>query len=412
MSGLVLGGGGGKGGYHIGAWKALRELGIEIEAVTGTSVGALNGSFIAQGKFQEALDIWENISPEQLMEIDGDHFNDLINFKLKLTLENIETTMKLAEKHFKNKGISVQPLREMIEEHVDESKMRESEIDFGLVTVNLTDLKPMELFIKDIPEGKVPEYMLASSFLPTFESMELDGKLFLDGGFHDNLPINMMLAKGIEEIIAVDLNAIGIRKHVKNKSAKIKMIQPSGDLGKILEFDSGKSRRNISMGYLDTLKVFGKLDGHRYFMTGLPEDDYFVRLLAELTIEDMKLILNEMGIKGKPTHRNLFEQGVPEIARLLGIREAETYRDLLVRMIEIVADQLEIERLWIYQYHEIVGLLLDKKAEADRAPQSSELLEQFKKLIMSSDRRTRGVRVAFKILEMIDAHNMRQVELS
>ncbi len=410
MSGLVLGGGGGKGGYHIGAWKALRELGIEIEAVTGTSVGALNGSFVAQGKFQEALDIWENISPEQVMEINGDLFNDLINFKLKLTLENIETTMKLAEKHYKNKGISVQPLREMIDEHVDESKMRQSDIDFGLVTFNLTDLKPMEVFIKDIPEGKVPDYMMASSFLPSFESMELDGKMFLDGGFHDNLPINLMLQKGITEIIAVDLNAIGIRKQVKSKSAQIKMIEPSGDLGKILEFDSEKSRRNIQMGYLDTLKAFGKFDGHRYFLTELPKDDYFVRLLAELTEDDMRLILLEMGIKAQPTHRNLFEKGVPEIARLLGIKEADTYRDLLVRLIEIVADQLELERLRVYPYNVIVGLLLDKKAEADQVPQSSELLDQFRKLIMSSDRRTRGVRVAFKILEMIDDHNMRRNE--
>ena len=218
MYGLVLAGGGGKGGYHIGVWRALRELGIEISAVTGTSVGALNGAFICQDKFEEAIDIWSNISPEQVMETDGEFFNDFINFRIKLTRKNLDTYLRLADKHLKNKGISIVPLKEMINENVDEELIRKSEITFGLVTVSLTDRKPLELFIEDIPNGKLTEYLLASSFLPTFEPMELDGKKFIDGGFHDNLPINLMSKKGIKKIIAVELKAIGIRQTVKDKS--------------------------------------------------------------------------------------------------------------------------------------------------------------------------------------------------
>ena len=47
--GLVLDGGGARGAYQIGAWKALREAGVKIEAVAGTSVGALNGALICMG---------------------------------------------------------------------------------------------------------------------------------------------------------------------------------------------------------------------------------------------------------------------------------------------------------------------------------------------------------------------------
>ena len=55
--GLILAGGGAKGAYQIGAWKALIELGIQIEAIAGTSIGAINGAFIAQGDFDKALTV-------------------------------------------------------------------------------------------------------------------------------------------------------------------------------------------------------------------------------------------------------------------------------------------------------------------------------------------------------------------
>ncbi len=63
MYGLVLEGGGAKGAYHIGAYKAIMEEGIEIKGIAGTSVGALNGgAMIVQGDFEKAYEIWHNIS--------------------------------------------------------------------------------------------------------------------------------------------------------------------------------------------------------------------------------------------------------------------------------------------------------------------------------------------------------------
>ena len=52
--GLVLEGGGAKGAYQIGAWKALKEAGVRIRAVAGTSVGALNGALICMGDLEQA----------------------------------------------------------------------------------------------------------------------------------------------------------------------------------------------------------------------------------------------------------------------------------------------------------------------------------------------------------------------
>ena len=61
MYGLVLEGGGAKGAYHIGAYKAIKDMNIEIGGVAGTSVGALNGAAIAQDDFEKAYELWYNM---------------------------------------------------------------------------------------------------------------------------------------------------------------------------------------------------------------------------------------------------------------------------------------------------------------------------------------------------------------
>ena len=70
MFGLVLEGGGAKGAYQIGAWKALRELGVKIKGVAGTSVGALNGAMIVQNDFDTAYEVWHNISFGKILKVD------------------------------------------------------------------------------------------------------------------------------------------------------------------------------------------------------------------------------------------------------------------------------------------------------------------------------------------------------
>ena len=55
MKALVLSGGGSKGSYQIGVWKALRKLHIKFDIVTGTSVGALNGALVAQKNYYKAI---------------------------------------------------------------------------------------------------------------------------------------------------------------------------------------------------------------------------------------------------------------------------------------------------------------------------------------------------------------------
>jgi len=122
MNGLVLQGGGTKGSYHIGVWKALRELGEEIHAVTGTSIGAINGAMIAQDKFDEVYDLWYNIEISMLSDIDTEMYKKLRELELDSKL--FFSYIKYFKDIFNNRGLDITPFKKLIEREVDEEKVR------------------------------------------------------------------------------------------------------------------------------------------------------------------------------------------------------------------------------------------------------------------------------------------------
>ena len=83
--GLALEGGGAKGAYQIGAWKALREAGIRFSAVSGTSVGALNGAMIVMDDLEKAENVWNNIHFSQVMDVDDEEMRRLMNRDIPLS---------------------------------------------------------------------------------------------------------------------------------------------------------------------------------------------------------------------------------------------------------------------------------------------------------------------------------------
>ena len=140
---LALEGGGAKGAYQIGAWKALREAGVKIDAVAGTSVGALNGSLIVMDDLEKAENIWENIRYSQVMDVDDETMSRLLKGDVKLDeLDNVAQQMFEV---IKNRGFDVTPLRKWISQVVDEKTVRESPVELFIDTFSLSDGKLLEL---------------------------------------------------------------------------------------------------------------------------------------------------------------------------------------------------------------------------------------------------------------------------
>ena len=73
--GLVLSGGGTRGAFQIGVWKALKELQINVKAIVGTSIGALNGALFLQDDFYSTVRLYKQIQINNIMKIDGVNAN-------------------------------------------------------------------------------------------------------------------------------------------------------------------------------------------------------------------------------------------------------------------------------------------------------------------------------------------------
>lgn len=248
---LVLAGGGARGSYQVGVWRALMELGWKPQIITGTSVGSLNGAMFALDLYETARDMWTSIRSQDVMELPEETKNltELHQFLLDVVREG---------------GMDVTPLEEIVERVLDEDRLRASPIRFGLVTVEKRGLRPRELPLEEIPEGKVKDYLLASAAcFPALRAKQIDGVQFLDGGYRDNMPTGLAQKMGAEELVCVDLEGVGIT--LPNRTGlPTTMIRSYWELGDILHFDPDMARRNIELGYYDTLRAFGRLRGCAY----------------------------------------------------------------------------------------------------------------------------------------------------
>ncbi len=352
MLGLVLEGGGAKGAYQIGAWEAFRQLGIEFDAITGTSVGALNGALIAQGDYEKAYDMWYNLRPEQVIQGDPKAIEKLAG--MDIGMDDVESIARYAASVLASGGLDISPLKGLLSQLIDEGRVRRSKADFGMVTVSLTDFRPRELFVADIPGGQLVDYLMASSNLPVFKLSRLNGKLYIDGGFYDNLPINLMAQKGIRDMVAVELKSVGIRQPIKDDGINITWITPSEDIGRLLEFKPEKIRRNMKLGYYDTLRAFHGYGGSLYYLDGKLEKGWALEMLLRLTETDLAPVRSWMGAEGMDCQRFLFEMLLPVLGAVTEAPSGEDYDGLLLRLYESMAKLNNTERLQIIEINRFI----------------------------------------------------------
>ncbi len=255
---VVLGGGGSRGSYQIGVWEALRQLGYQYDFVCGTSVGALNAAIMVQDDFETALKMWCSITSGDVMELPYNEDPEASKSKSYMLRAFIDSFVKEG-------GFDPSPLEKTIRSVIDEEKIRNSSIDFGLVTVLFPSMKPYILTKQTIPFGKLCDYLMASAACyPAMKGRKIDGKTYVDGGYYSNVPIDLALRNGAERIVAVDLESIGIVRPVKDSSVPVTRIHSRWDLGNFLIFDPESAKRNISLGFNDTMKAFGVYDGEWY----------------------------------------------------------------------------------------------------------------------------------------------------
>lgn len=335
---IVLGGGGSRGAYQLGFWRALREAGISYDLVIGTSIGSINAALMATNSYDVASELWEQIKVTDIMR-------DGINLEYSIEAMFKQKTQLLAflKRYVNTKGADIAPLRALIEEVIDEEALRSSETAFGLVTLQVPSLKPMELLREDIPKDELHEYLIASaSCFPAFPLQKIDHKTYIDGGYYDNLAIDFAIRSGAESVIAVDL-AYEDPTHPKyTHMPNITYIAPSWPLGSFLDFNREVLHRNIALGYNDAAKRFSKYRGFRYTFEdrAIPDDPAFLlavqRFEAQIAQDNGITRFSEKG--SSPLSSCVFEhtdgrlscsdwnlRGAEIAAELLGFDPTEIY---------------------------------------------------------------------------------------
>lgn len=347
--GLVLEGGGAKGAYQIGAWKALREAGVKIKGVAGTSVGALNAAFICMDDLEKAETIWKSIAYSKVMDVNDEQMSHL--FAMDMDSEMLREALRDTFRVLADGGTDITPLRTLIEENIDEGKIRQSPVEFFACTYSLTDRKELEVDMKQLPEGHMEDMLLASSYLPVFKNVKFEGKKYTDGGLTNVLPVNTLVNRGYEDVILLRIFGIGhMKKFEIPENVNVYEISPKVSLGNILQFDAQKSRRNMKIGYYDAMRLIYGLQGKIYYIEESGEECYYLNKLLEADPEVQRQVLADYKLHEDDSQRlrNLLEIVFPLMADELKLSKKWTYKELYLSMLEATARQYRVPKYEIY----------------------------------------------------------------
>lgn len=345
---IVLGGGGANGSYQIGVWKALKKLHIKLEAVIGNSVGSLNGAMIIMGNLNLAVKLWQTITLDKIVKINSEKLN-------KLSPESI---LKIIKVMIKNGGLDTEPLRNLFDLYIDEKKIRKSKIDFGIMTYSLDKLKPIQLFIDEIEEGLLKDYLLASASIPIlFKPKIIGGKTLIDGGVYDNIPYSLAKDRGYKNIIVVDISGLGLNRKPDIEGTNTIYIKNSLPLADtIIDFDPNKAANFIQLGYLDTLKTFNKLSGVKYF---IKNNKRIIKKIEKILLsndidKELPLLIS---YKNKDHKTNKIKEYLPS--------PFNKNKNLILSLLECAALSLNIERNKLYNLRDFINTIWWKYQEIE-----------------------------------------------
>lgn len=366
---LVLEGGGAKGAYQIGAVKALYERGYKFNTIVGTSIGAINAAFLCQGDIYVIETLWKTLSFSDIVDVEDEFVQSVIDKKINLSVvkeirRKINTTLK-------NKGIDTSLMRELFKKYIDEEKIRNSKIRFGLVTFCVSDMKPKKVFIEDIPKGELVDYLLASSNLPVFKRAKINNKSFLDGGAFDNCPVEMLYDAGYKNIIALRLFTRNrIRNYsnlIKNNDLHLKMFVPSVELPYILNFETNNLNKLLEYGYFDTIKQLDKLDGLYYTFNKISYEN-IQKYIKEFNPKKSLRLVQMLNIKFK-AGQNIVDvaigKAIPKMNKYVSQRKSIVLKRQLINIVEYVARNENIEFNKIYDFDEFIKILKEKIKNKD-----------------------------------------------
>lgn len=372
MRGLVLEGGGVKGAYHIGVLKALMENGQDaFDGYVGTSIGAINSAMLAAGNWERTLEMWGNINVQNVLDMDEYDLKRV--FKGKFDVELLGNVGKLITNLGGFIDTTTDKMREYFKQYIDEEAIRASSKDFGLVTYSVPDFTPHYMMKEDIPEGQLYDYVMASSAYPAFKWQKIEGKedkWFIDGGVYDNMPVNMLINKGYDDIVAIRTNVrktfMGSRKVVNTKNSKITYFIPSEKLELAIKFTRENIDKYLDMGYYDAERHILGLPGMRYCVRTVGDEDFY-KFLSSINHDAVIEIIEKAKMKPHRHHDANLEDFCDHLRELLELPAETPDENAFISFLEVFAALFKVNRFRFYDLTDFYGWIMLYAYEESRA---------------------------------------------
>ncbi len=285
--GLALSGGGARGAYQLGCWKAFLEKRIRFSAVAGSSIGALNGALIVQGDWDRAYNLWLKLTELSTPDINYDHFGKLLlslaadiglvflpvpNIKIWRTVKYMSAAVKMASNQstlarLRNFGFfRLEGVLPVLQEHIEiERVMRHRTPLYVTVCAQpyYTQIIGTGCWfpIHEQSEEEAWRLVTASMAIPLFFSpIHVNGQRYVDGGLGVWLPVKPLQENGFKQIIAIGTKAHVGSKYTSHPDCNVVVINPSRSLGRFpfatFKFTKETVLGWMEEGYNDTWKAF------------------------------------------------------------------------------------------------------------------------------------------------------------
>jgi NTE family protein len=277
---LVLPGGGGRGAYQVGVYKALHEKGIKFDLAFGTSIGGLNATMIAQGHLERLEQLWSTLKASDIFHLPSASMVGRLVLGHKLGL------------------LDTGPLEALLRRELNLQALKQSRMKVGLCTTDLCSLETRLITIDDVMStNELVDVLMATSAIPmAFPPRHIHGSgLWVDGGLVRNTPMETAIQLGADEIFMVLLHpekinvcptnmfevlvrcldivldasarreiqsaelynrliATGSAESIGRKNVNIRVFQPRRAVNTtLLEIDPERSRKLVAQGYEDAM---------------------------------------------------------------------------------------------------------------------------------------------------------------
>lgn len=310
--GLMLGGGGAKGGYQLGVIRALQDANLidKIDCIAGTSIGAINALLLMSlndaDKISEIWQLAQNNNPiKQYL------------FRIKQDKEGL---------------YSLEVLREIFEKYIDIKKVKHSKIDTFVVASKIIDTKKIASQIRTGNHEKTVFHLnkmdncfdavIASASIPLFfGTTYINDEAYVDGGLVDNNPIDILIEQGCNVILSAPLDhGFNYNAYANHKILFVNLTDfnvfsalPLIDAYDIIRFTEASIEERQNYGYLVASEIFTKLRDNGILkrgVFGLNENfvkvDKFTYIEApKETFERVKALRKERRFSRKETQKRL-----------------------------------------------------------------------------------------------------------